>query len=605
MKLAPIDWAIIAGYLLVALGIGFWYSRRAGKSITEFFLAGRSLPWWIAGTSIVATSFAADTPLAVSAFVRKGGIYENWFWWSALMGGMLMVFFYARLWHRAGILTNIEFNELRYHGTPAAALRGFMAVYRGVLTNCIIMGWIMLAMAKIGTEAMGIPESVPLSLGGVEVAVSGKLLLLTVLVVIALIYTIVGGLWGVVMTDLLQFIIAMVGSIALAVIVVRELGGPSEMVQKISDSPGVSPQVFSFIPDFKTAGKLAIFTFAVYVSVQWWGNAQGNGIIVQRLMSTKNEKHAAMAAIWNSFAHYVLRTWPWVIVGLASLVFFTYQTGEDSEAVYPRMVLRFMPAGLRGLMIVSFLAAFMSSIDTDLNWGSSVLINDLYRRFIKTNGTERHYVAISRITILLLMVLGALAAWQMESIRTAWKYFAKLTAGAGFVWLLRWYWWRINPWSEISALLCSLILTNLLPLMTLPGIGFLGADGMYPVQLVIIVIVSTVVWLTVTFLTRPVDIEQLKEFYRRVRPGGWWGPIARLCPEVKAEKGASRGWIGWIAGVICVYCGLFGVGFLCLGRFWSGTGFLIACAATGWVMITQASAISGIGEPSEVTEGQR
>jgi SSS family solute:Na+ symporter len=203
------------------------------------------------------------------------------------------------------------------------------------------------------------------------------------------------------------------------------------------------------------------------------------------------------------------------------------------------------------------------------------------------------------------MVLGALAAWQMESIRTAWKYFAKLTAGAGFVWLLRWYWWRINPWSEISALLCSLILTNLLPLMTLPGIGFLGADGMYPVQLVIIVIVSTVVWLTVTFLTRPVDIEQLKEFYRRVRPGGWWGPIARLCPEVKAEKGASRGWIGWIAGVICVYCGLFGVGFLCLGRFWSGTGFLIACAATGWVMITQASAISGIGEPSEVTEGQR
>ncbi len=584
MQLEAVDWVFIVGYCLIAFGIGIYFSRRASKDMGEFFVAGRNLPWWLAGTSIVATTFAADTPLAVSGFVRSQGIYGNWFWWSALMGGLLCVFFYARLWRRANIITDMEFIELRYVGPPATALRAFMSVYGGVLQNCIIMGWVMLAMAKICDVMLGWP----------------KVTSIAVLVVMALGYTVLSGFWGVVMTDLVQFIMAMTGSIALAGIVLYRMGGPSGMVEKVAAAPDVDLKVFHMVPDWATAGKLALITFGIQVTIQWWGGGQGGGYLAQRLFATRSEKDSVLAALWFNFAHYVLRPWPWIIVGLASLVYFPTAKVTDPESGYPLMMAEFLPTGLRGLMVASLLAAFMSTIDTQLNWGASYLINDLYKRFIRPTASPRHYVNASRVAMVILIILGALAAWKMESISGAWIYLMVLTAGAGLVGLLRWYWWRVNPWSEISALASSLVIANgnlfvdllhkvgLVSDFALKRTEWFYSRPLYSVRLVMIIVVCTVVWVIVTYLTRPVPDAHLERFYRRVRPGGWWKPVAERCPDVPRES-AVWGWAGWFAGVVCIYAGLFGIGFLCLARTKEGLACLALSIVTGWFMASRAS----------------
>ena len=584
MQLHSIDWAFIVGYCVLAFGIGIYFSKRASKNMSEFFVAGRHLPWWLAGTSIVATTFAADTPLAVSGFVRSQGIYGNWIWWSALMGGLLCVFFYARLWRRANIITDMEFIELRYEGKPATALRAFMSVYGGVLQNCIIMGWVMLAMVKICDVMLGWP----------------KVTSIAVLVTLALVYTVLSGFWGVVMTDLIQFIMAMTGSIALAGIVLVKMGGPAGMVEKVAATPGVDLKVFHMVPDFKTATNLAILTFAIQVTMQWWGGGQGGGYLAQRLFATRSEKDSVLAALWFNFAHYVLRPWPWIIVGLASLVYFPQTEGVDPELGYPLMMAKFLPIGLRGLMVASLLAAFMSTIDTQLNWGASYLINDLYKRFIRKDASPRHYVNASRVAMLILIALGAITAANMERISSAWIYLMVLTAGAGFVGLLRWFWWRVNPWSEISALVSSLIFANglvwtkiaywlgLVSDPTMNWVKWFYSTELYTVRLLMIIIVCTIIWLVVTYLTSPVSEAHLERFYRRVRPGGWWKPIAEKCPDVPREH-AAWGWAGWFAGVVCIYAGLFGVGYLCLARTLLGVACLAVSIAAGWFMVSRAS----------------
>lgn len=584
IHLVGLDWFFIVLYCLIAFGIGVYFSRRAGKSIDEFFIAGRELPWWLAGTSMVATTFAADTPLAVSGFVRSDGIYYNWFWWNALMGGMLCVFFYARLWRRAGIVTDIEFIELRYEGRPASALRGFMALYGGVLSNCITMGWVMLAMAKTLDVMLG----------------WDKLESLTILIAITLIYTVLSGYWGVVMTDLIQFTMAMTGSLALAGIVLWNMGGFGGLIEKVASAPGVSPKVFHLVPDFATATKLAVITFVIQIAFMWWGGGQGGGYLAQRLFSTRDERHSALAALWFNFAHYVLRPWPWILVGLASLYFIPQVEGYDPERAYPEMIARFLPAGLRGLMVASLLAAFMSTMDTHLNWGASYLINDLYRRFLVRNASERHYVNASRVAICVLMGLGAFAAWKAETIKGAWIYLATLTAGAGFVGLLRWYWWRVNPWSEIVALGGSFVIANgstwfallrrigAVPETWQPAVDWFYHADTFAIRLLFIIVVCTALWLGVTFATRPVSDAHLAAFYRRVRPGGWWSRIAAACPEVPRDK-AAPGWVGWAAGVVCIYAGLFGVGHVCLARPVSGFALLAVAAIAGRVMVSRAS----------------
>ena len=597
VQLKGIDWAFIIGYGVVAFGVGIYFAKRAGANIESFFVAGRKLPWWLAGTSIVATTFAADTPLAISGFIRKDGIYENWLWWNYAMAGLLCVFFYAKLWRRAGLITDVSFIELRYGGRPASVLRGFYAVYGGVLVNSIVMGWVMRAMMKVVEVMLGIHED------------KHKAMVLAVLVALALGYTLLSGLWGVVMTDLIQFIIAMAGSFLLAGIVLVKMGGPVQMIAKVRATEAFQPKVLDLVHNPNHVPYLAMASFVILVSASWWGGGQGGGALAQRLFATKNERHSVLAALWFNFAHYVLRPWPWIIVGLASLVYFPITAGEDPELGYPRMMAEFLPEGLRGLMVVSFLAAFMSTMDTQMNFGASYLVNDLYKRFIRREASAGHFVMASRVACVVIAGFGALAAWQMETIKGAWVYLAVLGAGGGILGLLRWFWWRINAWAEITALTSSLIIANGYHIARfLAWLGLLsekamapikrfyvenpetGTDDMWIVRGFVVLVVCTVIWVIVTHVTPPVPAAHLEKFYRRVRPGGWWGPIAARCADVKSDGGLGFRWLGWFTGVGCIYGGLFGVGNLCLGNTGAGLAFLGGAVVAGYFCLKAVDA---------------
>lgn len=584
MQIELIDWIVIISYLVMTIIIGIWCSKKASANTDEFFIAGRSLSWWVAGTSIVATTFAADSPLAVSAFSRQKGLAENWFWWSGVMGGILCVFFYAKLWRRAGIVTDVEFINIRYSGKSAGILRFFLALFNGIAVNCIVMGWVTLAMGKICAEVFGLPELFHINFADNEYLISSKFVVLSILVITVLIYTVLSGLWGVVVTDFVQFIVAMAGSISLAAIVLYKTGGPAQMTEKVLALPEVSKNLLSFIPDFHEAGKLAFFTFIVYLSVQWWASGQGAGYVAQRLFATKNEKHAVMASLWANFAHFAIRPWPWIIVGIASLLYIPITNGEDPELAYPKMMIMFLPAGLRGLLIVSFLAAFMSTIDTHLNWGASYLVNDFYKvHFPKQS--EKAYVRASRLSMVFLMILVAITSLHMDSVIGAWKYLAQLGAGGTFVALLRWYWWRINVWSEISALISSIVISNILLF-----IDAVNSPDFFAVRLVIIIALSTVCWITVTFLTSPENPEHLDKFYRRVRPGGWWNPIAVRNTDIQTER-LCFNWIGWLAGSVCVYTSIFGLGYILIGQTCKGITLLVVSIICGWKTVSFAGSM--------------
>ncbi|MBN1586602.1 MAG: Na+:solute symporter [Candidatus Omnitrophica bacterium] len=596
LSLHFIDWSIIIGYMVFALAIGFYFSKRASGSLTEYFVAGRTLSWWLAGTSIVATSFAADTPLAIAGIVRVRGLQGNWYWWSGLMGGMLCVFFYARLWRRARLLTDVELVELRYKGKPAAMLRVFHAIYRSTLFNCITMGWVILAMQKLVFVLLG----------------WDKLTSIVVLMILTIIYTVLSGMYGVVATDLIQFVMAMTGSIALAWITLVKLGGPKAMAEKAvaaatehaaavdagQIAEGISrvaapDQLINFAPNLQ-ATELAWFTFAVFIFVQWWGGGEGGGFLAQRLFSTRNEKDSLLATLWYNFAHYAIRPWPWIIVGLGSLVFFPNLV--DPELAYPRMMVEFLPTGLKGLLVASLLAAFMSTMDTHMNWGASYLVNDVYKRFLVKEGSEDHYVFVSRIMIVIMAILAGFTAWQMDSIYNAWLFIQLLMGGTAFVVLLRWYWWRINAWSEISSMIASIVLSLFFDRWSVTN----GPD-LYPVRLVLVLGGATITWIVTTFLTKPVPADHLERFYRRVRPGGWWGPIAQKARDV---EGLHLGWpevIAWGLGVACVYASLFGLGWLCLGEYTKGLVSMAVCAVTGWFVFKMMGKMDWRG----VVAGQR
>ena len=575
LSLTYIDWAIILTYFVISASIGLYFSKRAQGSLTEYFVAGRTLSWWLAGTSIVATSFAADTPLAIAGIIRTKGIQGNWYWWSGLMGGMLCVFFYARLWRRAHILTDVEFVELRYGGKAALLLRLFHAIYRSTLFNTITMGWVILAMSKIVQELLG----------------WDKVFAVTVLVIITLIYTVLSGIWGAVVTDFFQFIWAMLGCIILAVIVVIKAGGPLELAQKSFEaaqalqgtqtlSPVVSSnQLLGFLPS-PGATTLAIFSFFVFITVQWLGGGEGGGFLAQRLFSTKNEKHSMLAVLWYNFAQYAVRPWPWIIVGLGSLIYFP--NIDDPESSYPKMMVMFLGPGLRGFLVAGFLAAFMSTITTHLNWGASYLVNDVYRRVIRKDASERHYIIISQISTVIMAIMAGIAAWQMDSIYKAWLFIQLLMVGTSLVMLLRWYWWRINAWSEISAMVSSLIIALILDKH--PAFSSIQGEDFYAVRLVITLTLCTLIWLIVTYLTKPVAEEQLKKFFRHVRPGGFWGPIAQACPDVTK---LHLGWpevANFFLGTICIYASLFSIGWFCLGQYDLSLAAAVVSGVTGYVM---------------------
>lgn len=594
-----IDILVIILFFIVIFGIAAYYSRQGSKNTTAFFLSGRSLPWYIAGTAMVATTFAADTPLAITELVAKNGIAGNWMWWNLIMGAVLTVFFFSRLWRRSGIVTDVEFVEFRYSGKAAAVLRGFRALYLGLLMNAIVMGWVNKAMEKIFRVVF--PEY-------------NAFLLVAVLVLIIAIYAAASGLTGTSRTDSFQFVFAMIGCIVLAVIVIRlpEVGGLTQLKSKLA------PQVINFFPQIGnvsaqgiTGGVLALTmgAFMAHMGLQWWSSwypgsdPGGGGFIAQRMMSAKDEKHSLLATLWFTIANFTVRPWPWILVALAALIILPreqspdilqqenpamfeqaesvyqsqslheagrsqefldfyerYENTVDPGVMYPKLMIRYLPVGLLGMLIAVFLAAYMSTIASLLNLGTSYLINDFYRRFIRRKANEKHYVLASRVGMLLVVIFSLLLTrYVLTTISGAWGFILAASAGTGGVLILRWFWWRINAWSEIASMIT--------PFVILPVVKY-GYGMEFPMTLYPIVAGTTIVWLLVTYLTKPTDHARLLAFYKKVHPGGiGWRHIARELPEVKSDSSFGRMFSNWLFGVILVYASLFFIGKLLFGEY--------------------------------------
>ncbi len=584
MRLTLADWVVVALYFLFNVAVGLYYKSRASQNTAEFFLSGRNVPWWLAGTSMVATTFAADTPLVVTGLVAQNGIAGNWLWWNLLASGMLTVFFYARLWRRSGVMTDIEFAEIRYAGPPAAFLRGFRAIYLGLLINCIILGWVNLAMAKILQLVFGVSKGEALWIVVGMIALTSAISTLS-------------GLWGVLVTDLFQFVIKMGMVIVLAVVAVQAVGGIEAMRVKLGAidqlrgaTTGGQGSVLSFVPDVGSAW-MPMITFFVYIAVNWWATwypgaePGGGGYVAQRMLSAKDEKNSLLATLWFNIAHYAIRPWPWILVALASLILFPNL--KDPETGYVRVMIDYLPSSLRGLMVAAFAAAFMSTIATQLNWGASYLVNDFYRRFVRRDAAESHYVRASRLATALLTVVSAAVAFRIESIGGAWRVLIITGAGTGAVLLLRWYCWRITAWSEVSAMITAFVVSVLLQ-----TVGGLQSDQPLDFAHIVLitVAVTTAVWLAVTFLTRPESDATLVAFYRRTRPSrAGWGPVAALAPDVRPSADGLANLIDWVAGCVLVYGVLFGVGKLLLQETLAGLVLLVVAAVAGVIIYRDLS----------------
>ena len=576
MRLSLLDWSVIAAYFLFNLGIGIYYSRRARGSTTEFFLSGRDVPWWLAGTSMVATTFAADTPLAVTGFVARNGIAGNWLWWNFVMSGVLTVFLYARLWRRAGVMTDIEFAELRYSGKPAAFLRGFRALYLGLPINCIILGWVNLAMVKIIEITLGLDKR-------------GAILVVIGMLLFTAFYTAISGLWGVLVTDLFQFVLKMGMVIVLAVLAVNAVGGIDALKTKISAMDAASGQAGSrlaFFPDYDSVWMPAITLF-VFLGVNWWASwypgaePGGGGYVAQRIFSAKDEKNGLFATLWFNVAHYALRPWPWILTALASLIL--YPNLVDKESGYIKTLLdpNVFPPYLRGFMLAAFAAAYMSTIGTQLNWGASYVINDFYRRFISRSSGEKHYVIASQVVTVILMIASLVVTFYLESIGGAWKLLLVTGAGTGTVLLLRWFWWRINAWSEVSAMITAAVVSLFLQLV-LKWDSDKPRDFAY--LMLVTVAITTVVWVTVTMLTPAEPIEKLSAFYKRVRPEGpGWNKVAAVTGFAGAHADGKlvTQFFNWFLGCAMIYGALFGIGKLIFKEWLPGLLYLVIAIAAG------------------------
>lgn len=600
MKLTFIDWLIIGAYFLLSLVIGLYYARRAGRSTEDYFLSDRSMPWWLAGTSMVATTFAADTPLAVTEMVSRNGVAGNWLWWSMLASGMLTVFFFARLWRRAEVMTDVEFVELRYSGRPAAFLRGFRALYLALPINLIIMGWVNLGMAKVLSGTLGLAkwQALALCLG------------------ITFLYSVLSGFWGVVVTDAVQFVIAMVGSIALAIFAVRAVGGIENLKLRLagvvpvgSTEPFGEGGATSLWSNGSEAWMLPVLTLAVYLGVNWWASwypgaePGGGGYIAQRIFSAKNEKHGLVATLWFNIAHYALRPWPWILVALCSLVLYrgtavNPETNQPDAAFgYVQAMNDLLPIGFRGLLLASFAAAYMSTISTQMNWGASYLINDFYRRFVRRDASEKHYVLASRLATLLIVLLSVVVTYFMNRITSGWELVLALGAGTGLVYILRWYWWRINAWSEVSAMTAALVVS-----LALRGVFDSSTPLGFAQTILTTVGVTTFVWVAVTFATKPEPAEKLAAFYRRVHPAGpGWSRVAQRegLPERKGEIAVNL--LNWLLGVALVYSILFGIGEVLFGFWTRAFVFLLVGLVSGAVMLWNLNRTGWAGLQAETS----
>ena len=581
MQLTLLDWLAIAAYFLANIAIGLYYRSRATGSTEDYFVSGRNVSWWLAGTSMVATTFAADTPLAVTGMVAAYGIAGNWLWWNLLMSGMLTVFFYARLWRRAGVLTDVEFAEIRYGGRPAAFLRGFRALYLALPVNCIIMGWVNLAMVKILMMIFGVTkvQALPMVLG--------------IMLITAMISTL-SGLWGVLVMDLFQFVLKMGMVIVLAVCAVRAVGGMDALMAKLhtldvarAAAGGGQGSILSFTPELGSPW-MPMIAFFVMIAVQWWATwypgaePGGGGYVAQRIFCAKDEKHSLLATLWFNIAHYAVRPWPWILTALCSLVLYPDLVDKESGFIKTIVDPNVFPIALRGIMIAAFAAAYMSTIGTQLNWGASYLVNDFYKRFLVRGADERHYVRVSQVATVLIMLASCVVTYYQDSIAGAWRLLIAVGAGTGSVFILRWFWWRINAWSEVSAMSASFVVSLLLQHVY----KFNNDDPRdFAWQILITVACSSVTWLAVTWLTAPEDESTLLAFYRRVRPGAaLWGPIAARATDVVPVRDGFNNLLDWAAGCVLVYATLFGVGHILFGRTLLGSGLLGVAVVAAWII---------------------
>ena len=579
MNLTAIDWAIVAAYFLLSTVIGLMFTKRGGESLDEYFLSGRSVTWWLAGASMVATTFAADTPLVVTGLVVAHGVAGNWLWWNLVMSGMLTVFFFARLWRRANVMTDVEFAEIRYSGKPARFLRGFRALYLAIPINLIILGWVTRAMIKILTISIGV----------------SPVLAVGICFVITVVYSVAAGLWAVLWTDLIQFIIKMSAVIILAVYAVSAVGGIQVMRTKLIEHFGSETAALSVMPVSVTPtgihayAWMPLLALTVFLSVQWWAawypgaEPGGGGYIAQRIFSARTEKDGVLATLFFQVAHYAIRPWPWIVTGLATIIL--YPNLVDKESGYVHAFVDYLPTPWKGVMMAGFAAAYMSTVGTQLNWGASYLVNDFYKRFLKPNETEKHYVTVARFATVFLFIASIGVTSQLSSIERAWRFLLALGAGTGLVLILRWYWWRINAWSEISAMVCSFVVSSI-AFQTVPQRFAPGDPNSDATIMLITVAVSTVVWLSVTYMTAPVPDDVLEAFYRRVRPGGpGWRRISEKAGFGREGiPGGALAWTNWIAGIVAVYSTLFGIGKLIFGATMEGIIMLaIALVAFLWI----------------------
>ena len=643
VALTTLDWIILIVFIGTILLVGISYRKQSAKGLTNFFLGGRNLPWYLAGLSMVATTFAADTPLAVTELVGNSGISGNWLWWNLLAGGMLTTFFFANLWRRANIVTEVEFVELRYSGKPAAFLRGFKALYLGLFMNVLIIGWVNLAMMTILHGFFDISEE-------------SALLYTAIMMAFVAVYASISGLLGVVVTDAIQFVIAMAGSILLAVLVINseEVGGIANLKDNL---PAGSLNFLPVIGGNSTGDSLAITaaSFLAFFGFVWWASwypgaePGGGGYIAQRMMSTKNEKHAVGATLFFQVAHYCLRPWPWILVGLAAVTIYTIPNKLEGEQVkteatqlidagvnpniftmpyyeyeealnanenliqheeaalnvraavaeqleentglqqavkytsdkrygYVFAMKDFLPKGLVGLLLAAFFAAYMSTISTQLNWGASYLVNDGYKRFIKPDASERTLVTTSRIATILLMLIGLAVTTVIESISGVWQFIMECGAGLGLVLILRWYWWRINAWTEIAATIAPFIAFALAKFV-FPHVGFIPTwMSEFPYSFFFTVGFTTVVWLLTMFLTKPEPTEKLNAFYHLIKPDGWWNFSGNHAPQHTAKRNLINLTGSWITAVLFTYSILFLIGKSLLQE-WADAGWSLAVAA--------------------------
>ncbi|MDX1939317.1 MAG: sodium:solute symporter family protein [Saprospiraceae bacterium] len=587
MNLATLDWAIIAAFFVLSLAIGIIVSKRSGKDSSEFFLSGRSMPWWLLGFSMVATTFSADTPNLVTDIVRKNGVAGNWAWWAFLLTGMLTVFVYAKLWRRSGVLTDVEFYEIRYSGPMAAFLRGFRAIYLGVFFNVMIMATVCLAGIKIGGVMLGLSPT-------------QTLLLATSVTVI---YSVIGGFAGVIWTDFFQFVIAMIGSLAAAIFIVNlpQVGG----LDNLLSNPAVSPKL-NVLPDFNDMNVL-IPLFIMPLAVQWWSvwypgaEPGGGGYIAQRMLAAKNENHAMGATLFFNIMHYALRPWPWILVALASIIVFpdfaSLQKAFpnvnvnviNDDLAYPAMM-TLLPSGLLGVIIASLIAAFMSTIATHLNWGSSYVVNDWYKRFVKPEASEKQLVTIGRISTVVLMVLAALLALALTNALQAFNILLQIGAGTGLLFILRWFWWRINAYSELAAMVISFLVAIYFEFFHTRVFGF--APMLDYQKLLTGVGITTIGWLSVALLTPPADHKVLVSFYKLVKPASiGWQPVidkALANGELQASE-VTTGKLpleigGMLIGAISVYAALFAVGFWIYGNVSAALIATVIAAIGGYLL---------------------